>query len=165
MTEQLKQKIKDSLKILPQNTQDVVNNFDWINISEQIGKKYKLLDDETSKLQVIVGFVLIGSIDPLETFVKVEYDIGLSKESAEKITTEVFEKIFIPIGEKLTALTKKNIEDKEPTWEQNINFVLGGGDYSAFIDRPGTTNKIDKPKTILIENSSRVEDLKSKFTI
>ena len=60
MTEKLKQIIKEETAKLPKESQDVINVFDWGTISEEIGKKYLLNENETNDLQVETLLILIG---------------------------------------------------------------------------------------------------------
>ena len=48
---------------------------------------------------------------------------------------ELVEKIFTPIANILTENIKNNIKNKNPNWQQSVNFILSGGDYTAFIER------------------------------
>lgn len=167
MTEKLKQKIKEELSRMPNEIQEAVNSFDWGKISEEIGKKYLLEETGINDLQVEIMLVMTGitNIDNLKT--NIESNIGTSKDEAEKIGNELFEKIFGPIGSKITENIKKNLKDKTITWKQNINFVVSGGNYTVFLERENVTEKmLDKPipeKTPV--NYSKIEDLKNKFTI
>ena len=134
MTDKLKKVIEDEVVKLPIEAQNAINSFDWETIAEEIGRKFSLLEEETSDLQVETLLVLTGLSD-YELFAqKIENYVGTTKEEAEKISKEIEEKIFIPIANILSENIRKNIKDKNPDWKQSMNFVLSGGDYSAFLD-------------------------------
>ena len=136
MTEKLKQTIKDEVAKLPKENQEVINNFSWESIAEEIGKKYLLLDDEINIFQAEILIVLVGLEDP-DFFAKnIEDGIGTSKDEANKIADEVIQKIFTPINDILIENIKKSDKVKNANAEQNLNFILSGGDYTAFLDVP-----------------------------
>jgi len=136
MTEKLKQTIKEEVGKLLKGNQEVINAFGWEQISEEIGKKYLLNESEVNDFQVETLLILIGLEDPDLYANNVENNVGTSKDEAEKITNEVFEKIFTPINDILIENIKKSEVVKNSSAEQNLNFILSGGDYSAFIDVP-----------------------------
>lgn len=166
MTEKLKQIIKEELVKLPKELQDAINALDWGTISEEIGKKHLLEESKINDLQVETGLVLVGlTYGDLYTL-NIENHVGTTKNETEKITEEVNQKIFMPIYYSLTESIKKNMQNKKLDWKQNLNFVLSGGDYSVFMERsnnPDINNEVFKTNTL--DNSSKIADIKSKFTI
>jgi len=149
MTEKLKQTIKEEVGKLQKENQEVINAFDWENIAEAIGKKYLLTESEINDLQIETLLVLIGLQDPNEYTQNVENNIGTSKNEAEKISAEVFQKIFTPINNILIEKIKKSDKVKNATPEQNLNFILSGGDYSAFLEQKDVVNTEETPETVL----------------
>jgi len=136
MTEKLKQTIKEEVGKLTKDNQGVINAFGWENIAEEIGKKYLLTDDEINIFQAEILIMLVGLEDPDFFTQNIENNVGTSKAEAEKISKEVFEKIFTPITNLLIEKLKKSDKVKNASAEQNINFILSGGDYSAFLNSP-----------------------------
>ena len=74
--------------------------------------------------------------------------------------------------DKLTENIKKDLKNKSIHWQQNLNFILSGGDYTAFIRRPENPTRSAPDATMTggqngddIFNPSKLDDLKSKFTI
>lgn len=165
MTEELKQKIKEEMNVLPKELQNAINAVGWGSISEEIGKKYLLSDSEIIDLQIETATLLVGYTNPSLYALNIENNIGLSKQMAEKITDEMAEKIFKPIKNILQENIKKNMANRTIDWKQNVNFVISGGDYSFFMQKMGTSNITETPKTNIPINSSRIEDIKNKFTI
>ncbi len=133
MTDKLKQIIKEEVAKLPKENQEVINAFGWENISEEIGKRTLLDESEVNDFQVQTLLVLIGLADPNEYERNIENEVGTSKIEAGKIAEEVFEKIFIPINEALLEKIKNSEKVKNPNFGQTLDFILSGGDYSAFI--------------------------------
>ena len=164
MTEKLKQDLKKQMIFIPKESQEVISAFGWEKISEEIGKKYFLTDDDINMLQADIGCVLVGLEGQNELAFNIEDDVGTSKNSAEKIANEVVEKIFKPIYETLSENIKNNLKNRNIHWQQNLDFILSGGDYTAFIRRVEKENEgQDSLKNNF--NPSKLDDLKSKFTI
>src|SRR3989344_6351352 len=137
MTEKLQQIAREKISKLPAEWQAVINSCDWAGISEEIGKKYLPLQSQIDAMQTEILLVLIGLVDPnllpeaIETFVE-----NTTKEESEKIAEEIAEKILVPIGDRLEENIKKSEKVGRAGWEQNLNFVLSGGNYSAFLEKP-----------------------------
>lgn len=167
MNDQLKQTIKNEIAKTPIEIQDVINSVDWLAISEEIGKKYLLNEEDITNVQTEIVYVLIGIEHITSLATNIEHKINISKDASEKISLEILEKICQPIAEKLTENIKNIIKDKKPTWDQNIDFILSGGDYSIFLRKDRIKNILpDKPTTEKTPiNYSKIEDLKNNFTI
>lgn len=166
MTEKLKQITKEEITKLPKEIQKVINIFDWMKISEEIGKKYLLTYNEINNLQAETLVVLVGLENPDFYASNIENNISTSKSEAEKIAEEVNQKIFMPIYYSLTENIKKSIENKNQNWKQTLDFILSGGDYSVFMERNDNTNNSSENSTIeILDNTSKLGDFKNKFII
>ena len=166
MTEKLKQDLKEQMGSLPKESQEVINSFGWEKISEEIGKKYFLTEDDINMLQADIGCVLVGLEGQDELSVNIEDDVGTSRNHAQKMAEEIIEKILKPMVDVLSENIKKSMRIRNIHWQQNLDFILSGGDYTAFIRRPENQN--EKTNTIngnTALNPSKIDDLKSKFTI
>ena len=174
MTEKLKEIIKEELVKLPKDAQDAINYLDWASITEGIGKKNLLTESEINDLQTETLLVLSG-LENLDSYAQnIENEIGTSKDEAEKIASEAIEKIFTPIGNLIEEKIKNDMKNKNQNWNQNVNFVLSGGDYSAFAEDPTLPPPLAKGRVgegsetgaaPLLGTTRKIEDLKSKFTI
>ena len=134
MLEELQQITKEQIAKLPKESQDAINSFDWGNIVAEIGKKYLLDEDEITDLQTETLLVLIG-LEYGEFYAQnIENEVGTSKNEADKIAEEAYQKIFLPISDILVEKIKRNEKVKNPNLEQSIDFILSGGDYSAFLE-------------------------------
>ncbi|OGI72282.1 hypothetical protein A3C60_00815 [Candidatus Nomurabacteria bacterium RIFCSPHIGHO2_02_FULL_37_45] len=138
MTEKLKEIIKEEVMKLPKEMQEAMNALDWASITEEIGKKYLLNEGEINDLQAETLTVLIGLTDPDLYAIDIENEIGTTKEDAKKIVDEVSEKVFTPISNLWEENIKKNLKSKNSDAGQNLDFVLSGGDYSAFMEKRET---------------------------
>jgi hypothetical protein len=165
MTENLRQTAKEEIAKLPKDAQDIINSVDWAGITEEIGRKINLTDEEINDLQVEMLLVLVGLTNPDLFTLNIENEVGTSKQGAEKIADEIMARIITPMVDMKTKKTKEELKNKEPHWQQNLNFILSGGDYSMYaepIDRENKTADNVKPSQA---PASKMDDLKSKFTI
>lgn len=133
MTEKSKNLIKEEMLNLPKEAQEAINASGWEKVSEEIGKKYLLNEDEIETFQLETASFLLGFIDEDSYTVNIEDEVGVSKDEALKIAEEANERIFTPINNFLTEKIKRNLKDKNANWQQSIDFILSGGDYSAFL--------------------------------
>ncbi len=148
MTGKLKQTIKEEVGKLSKENQDVINTFGWEKITEEVGREYSLNESKLTNFQVETLLILTGLEDPNSYAKNIESNVGTSKDEAEKITNEVVQKIFTPINDLLIQNVKKGWVFMTSNTEQNLNFILSGGDYSAFIvERETTPESIETNKT------------------
>ncbi len=141
MTEKLKQTIEEELAQLPKEMQEAVNALSaqggpasgWETICEEIGKKNNLDEEEINDFQLETLLVLIGVVDPEFYAVNIENHVNTTKDEAKNIAAEAFAKIFTPIGNLIEENIKRSLKNKNPNPEQTLNFILSGGDYSAFL--------------------------------
>ena len=170
MTEKLKQKIKEGMVDLPREIQEAIGTFSWGGVVEEIGKKYSLSEDEVNDLQTETGLVLIGLEYGNAFASNIETEVGTSHEEAQKIAEEIDQKVFKSIYESLSNKIKLGLKNKNPKWNQNIDFVLSNGDYTAFLDAD-ETKKIEEnipaviPPKIDIGFINKKNDLGSQFKI
>lgn len=149
MTDKLKQVIKEEIGKLPKENQEVINAFGWEKISEEIGKKNLLTENEINDFQIETLLILTGLEDINDYAKNIENEVGTSKNEAEKIAEEALQQIFSPINEILIGNIKKSDAVKNSTVEQSLNFILSGGDYSAFVEKKEEPNEEETPETVL----------------
>ncbi len=166
MTEKLKQKIKEGIEKLPEETQEAINSLDWVSITEAMGKKNSFTEEETSNLLVETWLVLIGDEESDSLAKNIEDEVETSNNEAEKIAEEVNQQIFTPINDILVKNIKNNLKDKSPDWEQTLDFILSGGNYAAFLERNEPENpSTDTEKTNAPDNLPIAPDTNSRFSI
>lgn len=139
--DKLKEYIKEEEQALPKELQSIIDTYEWANIAEKIGKDHKLIDEEILSLQIETALVLLGITRQNAYTENLEENIIISEQEANKVSGEVNQKIFIPTYSNLAEKIKQGMKDKDPTWKQNVNFVLSDGDYTAFINTPGTSEE------------------------
>ena len=133
MTEKLKQTIEEEVEKLPKEIQEVIKSSDWVNLTEEIGREYLLDEIQLNNFQLETLLVLVNLTDIRFLAINIENQAGVTKGDASAIATETSQKIFTPIYNILSENVKKALKNKKTNWEQNLGFVLSGGDYSAFI--------------------------------
>lgn len=162
MTDKLKKIIEEEMENLPKEVGEAIHAVDWIKISEDIGKKYLIDDQEINDFQAQTALVLLGLRTP-DLYAKgIENEVSTSKEEAEKIVSEAMEKIFNPIAEKIEEKIKNNTKEKDTDWDQNVNFTLSGGSYAVFLEQMEKAEEKPKPN---IRNTTQSDNLISKFRI
>jgi hypothetical protein len=148
MTEKSKQIFKEEIIKTPKEWREAVGVIDWENISTEIGKKYLLDDVSIEDLQAEIALCLVSAEDISNLGVNIKYNVLINEENLSKIVNELFEKIFEPITKKIVENVKNKIKTKETTWEQNINFILSGGDYVNLLTPIEQTDKIAEKTAI-----------------
>jgi len=134
MTEQLQKIIHDELANLPEKVQKGINSVDWVEICNSIGLKYLLTDDGINKLQTEVLLVLINMeyLDDLK--LNIENHLEILKKDSENIAEDLVKQVFNPINNKIKEDVKNNLSYKNLSWNQTINFIVSGGDYTVFLE-------------------------------
>jgi len=108
-------------------------------MAEEIGSKY-LIEEEIESFQKEIAVTLLGIEYPAYLTRNIKDHLGVSQDSANKMTSEVIEKIYTPIAEKMESLIKINLQKIGSTWDQNVNFIVSGGDYSVFMRKNVSKN-------------------------
>ena len=160
MTEKFKQIIKEEVGKLPKEAQEVVNNSRWAEITEEIGRKYNLTEYSINDLQAEVLIIIVGADEPMRLSLNLEKHMSLKHDLAEKIEEEIFQKIFAPVKRSLANVVKDKMKDKTASWQQNIDFIMSGGDYSAFV---GNTSISSRETTDKLLGSSNILETKRKL--
>ena len=159
------EKTKGEMALLPKEKQEVINSLNWEKTIEEIGKNHNLLEDEIEVLKEEVKLILVNNEYRYFISLNLQENTNIKKDEAEKIAKEVEEKIFTPMMNKLNENIKKTLKIRNIHWQQNLNFILSGGDYTAFIERVENEKKDELPNPNESFNPSKLDDLKSKFTI
>ena len=163
MTEEAKKIIAEEMLNLSKEAQDAINAFAWVKITEEIGKKHLLNEYEIDTFQLETASFLLGLVDEDSYPMNIEEEVGTSKEEAKKISEEVFEKIFTPVADAITDNIKKSEKVKNPNWNQNLDFILSGGNYAAFSKQKNT--QADALETNAPVAPEKRDDVKLKLVI
>ena len=97
LSSNLQQLLDNRLHYLPEITGQAINSFDWSTKILEIGKKYGLHMDEMEDLQTVVLKSLIGLLPSEEFENNIINALALSPSNADKMITDINEKIFSPI--------------------------------------------------------------------
>jgi len=135
MNNNQEQKIKEQPTFSQKEVEDAINSLDWMKLIEEIGKRYSLNENDIDNLKTETLLVLTGLEDGGMYAKNIENEVGTTKEDSEKIADEADEKIFMPIYNKFTENIKNSEKVKNADGEQNLNFILSGGDYSHFMEQ------------------------------
>ena len=135
MTEELKKTIKEELANLTQEGQDAINAVDWVKITEEIGKKFNLEESEVGDLQIETLLVLIGATDLEFYAVNIENHVNTTTATANALAEEVFKQVLTPVRNLFEENIKKSVGNKNLGPEQNLNFILSGGNYSSLMKK------------------------------
>jgi hypothetical protein len=146
MTDKLQQTIKEELGKLPEEAKEAINSVNWAEIAEEIGKRYLLSPDEINNLQVETLLAIAGVEDYENLASNIESEVETTKTDAEKMAEEIGKKIIDPIITKAAENLKKKAKEKNPNWEQSVNFILSGGDYTAMMETRGVEESTPKEK-------------------
>ncbi|MCX6754574.1 MAG: hypothetical protein NTU81_01965 [Candidatus Nomurabacteria bacterium] len=133
MNEITKQKILDEIIKLPKIKQVAINSVDWIKKTDEISNQFGLIDEENERIQIEIGLILSGLTDIEDFDYILQNEVGLSEEITKKIIAEIYKNVFDPILSIISNDIKNNIEFTKTPWDQTINFIISGGDYSYFI--------------------------------
>jgi uncharacterized membrane-anchored protein len=132
MKQGLKNEINNMLLEIPERNRVAINSIKWVEMTEEISKKYYLDDEEKNILIAEVALVLLG-INDYEFFKIAMGDLGLTRNEISSIFREVEDKIFSPISKKIMSSIKKESGEKQTDWNKRIDFILSGGDYTKLI--------------------------------
>ncbi len=153
MTDKLKQIIEEGSKNLPREIVEVINSFDWVKMGEEIGKKYLIDENEVNILLNEIGFVLVMAKGQDTLAKNIEYDVGTTQNDAMQIVAEINEKIFNPMLKKLELSVRNSFKYKNANWKQTVNFIVSGGNYSAFLEKDVEPNVMTNTPNANIKNN------------
>jgi len=108
---------------------------------------------------------LVGLRDAELYEINIENDIETTKDVATQMADEAFQKILTPISNIMAENIKKNMVGKNPSWEQNVDFVLSGGNYFAFMTLSPQIGNSDKEKPNTLVGQRSMQDIKDKFNL
>lgn len=107
MNEKLRQQFEDQLIYLPAINQEALRSFDWATELIAIGKNYGLHIDELDDLQIETMLVLVGLITAEQYPNELINRLAISPTEADKIISDINERVFIPIHDYIVSGGKK----------------------------------------------------------
>lgn len=142
MNDKLRQSFEEQLVYLPEINQQALKSFDWATELLSIGKNYGLHIDELEDLQVETMLVMVGLVQVKDYPNELINKLAISPAEANKIITQVNDRIFQPIhdyivngGPKVPSTPKGVMEsagfeitdDDAPLVTKTDNFTRVGG--------------------------------------
>jgi hypothetical protein len=134
MTDNLKNIIREEVAKLPQEQQEAIASVNWVAITEEIGRRYVFEEEALNDFQTETLLVLLGLELPQFFSINVENNVGVGKEDAQRIATEIQQRVFAPINTSMLDKVKKSERIKRSNLQQNINFIMSGGRFSELMD-------------------------------
>lgn len=151
MNEELKNKINEQLQILPKQYRDVIDNFGWEKIIENIGKENGLYDEQIEDLLIETVLVIIGLVDFDDFIYNIEDNLIVEREIGEKIVNEINFQLLEPLEETLKKTFPELIEDIED--EETIKNSLENPPVSksiSFVEQKMNTSHTLDQKSISV---------------
>ena len=121
---ELQEKIALYYSKLPPNVQAVFSSMSWLETLKEISQRYGLNQQQIETLGTETTLVLLGIIHLVEYEEALTNELGLSRNSAEKILMEIEESIIKNIRPQLVLAfeaNKKSETEKTPNVEQKLD--------------------------------------------
>jgi len=99
-----KEQLYEIYRGLPEEIQDVMASMNSTYTIRTIGQKYGLHIDKIGELSDEIGLTMLGLTKSDDFLVHIKNRLQLDQTTAEQITREVNEQIFLPIRESLMKL-------------------------------------------------------------
>ncbi len=170
MNSEIENIIKEQMKILPVEVIDVLASPAWTEKILNIGKKNGLNEEELGTLQLETSLVMLGLTHPDSYVEELKNHLKVSEIKTDNIVNEINRELSNGIREKLISIfndsliskeeIKKNIQGKKTTFDQNLNFILSGGDYTVFLEDSENTTE---PQTNKLIGTSNIIETKNKL--
>ena len=110
-----KEEVWQLCRKLPENLKEVYFSQATGDYIYDACKKYGAPNEKISLVAGYVGYVLLGILPPNEFQKSLEKEVGLEKNIAESVSSEINFRIFSQVRESLTTATKKEpSETREP---------------------------------------------------
>lgn len=123
MNEKIRQQFENQLTYLPTINQQALRSFDWATELIAIGKNYGLHVDELDDLQIETMLVLVGLVDPNQFQNELINRLAISSIEAEKIISDINDRIFTPIHDYIVNGGKK-MESTPTTIMESVGFQM-----------------------------------------
>ncbi len=171
MDENTKEIIQNEFASLPEPIQKLILSPSYQKTLSEIGEEFGLNQKELYALEGETTLAVMG-LSPLDKFEDgLVGSMYIEREKAQRIALEIDEKVFSLIRDLLEIMNEKD-EDREHHWQQNLNFIMSGGDHEALMIPPTNENsyipdtKSDNNQKVggyVLENESKITDIKNKF--
>ncbi len=186
--------IKKQIEKLPLEIRSLIANHVLENKISNIGKRNGLSEEQIGTLQVETNLIILGLVPTDEYQNELKDHLKIDSLKLDTVIADMGKEILDGIQEKLNEIynkldeddikeIKENMKNKNQSWNQNVNFVLSGGDYSAFAEenspleeypRSGGGGQNSSTPSLqatpqegnqILGTTRKIEDMKSRFTI
>ncbi len=110
MVEYSKEELWSLCEQLPENLKEAIFSAKTAKIIEQTTKKYNLKKEKVSGVAKYTGYVLLGLLPPNELANALEKELEIKAETAENISQELNQLVFLPLKGTLELLYKDEQE-------------------------------------------------------
>ncbi len=101
---QIEGELKTRFELLPTELQQVILSSDYQMHLFEVAKKHKLTYEKLGQLELETTMVILGMTPPDEYKADIAEQMNLTGEALDNVVTEINEKVFAPIREKLMSL-------------------------------------------------------------
>ncbi|MEK7564558.1 MAG: hypothetical protein AAB510_03275 [Patescibacteria group bacterium] len=160
--------IQEKFYALPQTIQEEIMSPHYEEALASIGMKNELDQEGIDILGKETTLIMMG-LAPLKNFESsLTQELKIDHLKASNIVEEIHREIFSSFKELLDIMNHAVSSDPSKKLEKDMNFILSGGDYASFLtpsDREEPTHPKNNQKIggYVVENDSKIKDIKSKF--
>jgi hypothetical protein len=164
--------IKEQMKILPKEVINILADPAWSEKVLTIGRKNGLTEEQSQTLLLETNLVLLGLVHPDEYADELKNRLKIDEMKADNIVSDINREILSGVREKLIAMFASQeqsfIEEGKKRalnadWQQNLDFVLSGGDYSVFLENARTQDSDNTQKADKLIGTSNILETKRKL--
>jgi len=160
--------IKEAFDNLPEVIQEEIFSPQYQEVLSTISREYTLDTEQTIALERETTLALMGAARLKDFEETLASEIKIEKAKIQEIVVKINEEIFSRFKTLLDIMNTEIEPNPEPNWQQNIDFVLSGGDYSSFFNKKADANRTEGQNKSKIsgystENQSKIGDIKNKF--
>ncbi|OHA58885.1 MAG: hypothetical protein A2571_00690 [Candidatus Vogelbacteria bacterium RIFOXYD1_FULL_44_32] len=134
------QDLQKKLHTLPEPLQDAILSINTSEAIKVIGQKNSLHIDQVGKLGEEVLYAMLGLTKPANFIDELEKELGVTPEIAEKITTDLNTKIFIPVIESLKNNEYKDTDYLDKVVEETKSVSINSDQKIPPEDKAPATN-------------------------
>jgi|GEM_PF-4621169 len=145
MTSETEKIISEQWENLPQEVRRFFDDPNWKDKISKVAADNSLTDTQFRVFMTETLLVILGLSDPETYMLEIRDRLGVVEEKAVTIAAQVENKVFgnlknkmkefYATGPTVNVVSKEKIQNVKalnPLWSENLDFILSGGDYSAF---------------------------------
>lgn len=118
MDQELKNKINEKMNAIPPKYKEVIDNFGWEKIIEEVGKEHDLYYDQIESLYIETFLVILGLTDPDDFVYSLEDELVIENGKANELAKDIDTKLLTPLRNALEkkfpeGLSDEHLEDED----------------------------------------------------